>query len=130
MVKAPKKPSAADRTIGMFDRPVEPSTDDTGGTVKWVGDGRIAETIEAASERWRNNAFATQEHVSKHFNESVPGTEKYRLTKKEGWWYLEQYRLDKSGAAYHYAGLMFADDNLYELTGLLVKASKEKYGHE
>ncbi len=117
-----KKSSAADRTVGMFPdpAPVVLVTDD-------VTDApRQAETIEAAAERWRANAFFTQEHLSKHFNDCVPGKEKYRLTLKDGWRYLEQFRLDKSGGAYHYCGLMFADENLYELTGLLAKASREK----
>ncbi len=122
-----KKPNAADRTVGMFDTPapVEVSTEDNLSEAS-----RGSENIEQAAERWRNQAFFTQEHLSKHFNESVPGKEKYRLTLKDGWRYLEQFRLDKSGGAYHYCGLMFQDANLYELTGLLVKASKEKQSHE
>ncbi len=115
----PSKPSAADRTVPMFS-PVVPTTEDA------TDAPRMSETIEVAAERWRNNAFFTQEHLSKHFNESLPGKEKYRLTLKDGWRYLEQFRLDKSGGAYHYAGVMFADENLYELTGLFVKAAKEK----
>ncbi len=121
---AHKKPSAASRTIGIFEPPTAPEPDITD-----VPDtARLPETIEAAAEKWRRTAFFTQEHLSKHFNESLPGKEKYRLTLKGGWRYLEQFRLDKSGGAYHYCGLMFADENLYELTGLLVKASKDKAG--
>ncbi len=124
MSKPNKKPSAADRTVDLF-QPVVPTTEDQLSEV-----GRGNESIEQAAERWRATAFFTQEHLSKHFNESLPGKEKYRLTLKDGWRYLEQFRLDKLGGAYHYCGLMFQDDNLYELTGLLVKASKEKQGHE
>ncbi len=114
-----KKLSAADRTIGMFDQPVVPSTADAEPATRVAG-----ETIETAAERWRTNAFATQ--TSKHFNDSVPGREVFRLTIKDGWRYLEQFRLDSAGGAYHYAGLMFRDENLNELAGLLVRAAKEK----
>ncbi len=127
MSKPQKKPSAADRTVGMFDAPppLEVSTEDNLSEAS-----RGSENIEQAAERWRNQAFFTQEHLSKHFNESLPGKEKYRLTLKDGWRYLEQFRLDSKGGAYHYSGVMFKDENLYELTGLFVKASKEKQSYE
>lgn len=118
------KPSAADRTLGMFDVPKPPElhTEDT----QLSEASRSNENIEQAAERWRANAFFTQEHLSKHFNESLPGKEKYRLACNDKWYYLEQFRLDGKGGAYHYCGLMFAEENLYELTGLLVKASRDK----
>lgn len=118
-----KKSSAADRTVNMF-QPIVPSTDDTPEA------GRVSETIEVAAERWRANAFFTQEHLSKHFNAGLPGKDKFRLTLKDGWRYLEQFRLDSTGGAYHYCGVMFRDESLYELTGLFVKAAKEKAGRQ
>jgi len=110
----------------MFDRPVVPTEEDTAATEILSEASRLAETIEQAAERWRANAYFTQEHLSKHFNDGLPGKEKYRLTLKDGWRYLEQFRLDSKGGAYHYSGVMFRDDSLYELTGLFVRASKEK----
>ncbi len=124
-----KKPSAASRTMDMYSVQTAAAVDAV--MAKEVHEDvqeahKQAETIEVAAERWRNNAFFTQEHLSKHFNESVPGKEKFRLTLKDGWRYLEKFSIDKSGGAYHYCGVMFRDESLYELTGLFVAASKEK----
>lgn len=85
-----------------------------------------AETIEVAAERWRDRAFTSQEHLSKHFNDGVPGKAIYRVTTKNGWSFLEQFRLGKDGMAYSWTGVMFKPDDLYEITGVLVKASKER----
>jgi len=89
-----------------------------------------AESIEQAAERWRANAFFTQEHLSKHFNDGEPGTAVYRLTEKDGWQFLEQFRLGKDGKAYGWTGLMFKDSDLYEITNVFVKASKAKKARE
>ncbi len=127
--KANAKPSAATRTVDMF-APAAVEAAIAQAQVVAPEDlhdaPKVAETVEVAAERWRANAFFTQEHLSKHFNEGLPGKEKYRLTLKDGWRYLEQFRLDSKGGAYHYCGLMLRDDSLYELTGLFVAASKEK----
>lgn len=91
---------------------------------------RQAETIEQAAERWRNNAFFTQEHFSKSFNNSEPGKGVFRLTEKDGNMYLEQFRLGRDGKAFHYAGLMFQSGDLYELTNVFVTASKARKAKE
>ncbi len=123
MVTKVKKPSAADRTVDLF-APKEQvlSTEDTTESV------RLSETIEVAAERWRNNAFFTQEHFSKHFNDSIPGTAKYRITEKGGNMFLEQFRLGKDGEAYHWSGVMFASSDLNELTNVFVRAARSKAG--
>lgn len=120
-----KKPNAADRTVDIFtgQTNVEAKEEVLEETAKG------SETIEQAAERWRNNAFFTQEVVSKSFgkpetkNQSV-----YRLTTKDGWTFLEQYRMGKDGMAYHWAGIMFPESDLYEITSVFVRASKEKHG--
>ncbi len=124
-----KKASAADRTLDMYSAQTAAAVDAV--LAQEVHEDvteatKQAETIEVAAERWRANAFFTQEHVSKHFNQSAPGKEKFRLTLKDGWRYLEKFSLDSKGGAYHYCGVMFRDESLYELTGLFVAASKEK----
>ncbi len=125
------KPSAADRTIDLFTGAIasaEAASEKEAATVQEdvKDDVRLPENIEVAAERWRNNAFFTQEHLSKHFNDSEPGTEKFRLTEKDGWMFLEQFRFGKDGGAYAWSGVMFRGTALYELTSVLVKASKER----
>ncbi len=124
----PPKPSAASRTVDMFSVANVESAQAKAAVEApdVIGVPKQAESIEVAAERWRNNAFFTQEHVSKHFNGSVPGKEKFRLTLKDGWRYLEKFSLDKAGGAYHYCGVMFLDESLYDLTALFVAASREK----
>jgi hypothetical protein len=85
---------------------------------------RQAESIERASVRWRDNAFFTQEHMSKHFNNGEAGKAVFRVTEKNGWSFLEQFRLGKDGMAYHWTGLMFRTSDTHELTNVLLKASK------
>lgn len=117
------KPSAADRTVDLF-APKEPTDFYEAATEPEAFKG--SETIEQAAERWRNNALFTAEHLSKHFNDSQPDTAKYRITVKGDWLFLEQFRLGKDGHAYHWAGLMFQEKDLYEVTSVFVKASKAK----
>ncbi len=125
------KPSAQSRTIDLFAGAIaaqEALSDKEAATVQEDAPEapRVSENIEKAAERWRNNAFFTQEHLSKHFNEGLPGTAKFRLTEKDGWQFLEQFRLGKDGEAYHWTGIMFKDSDMYELTSVLVKAAKAK----
>ncbi len=130
MSKTAKKPDAASRTLDMYS-PQNLRTEEVAQAKEVHEDApdghKQGESIEVAAERWRANAFFTQEHLSKHFNAGLPGEEKYRLTLKDGWRYLEQFRLDSKGGAYHYCGVMFRDESLYEITGLFVAASKEKH---
>ncbi len=119
--KSPK-PSAADRTVDMFSvpQPAPEEVPEAEGTV------RLPESIEAAAERWRANAIFTAEHFSKHYDANRPETSKFRLTSKDGNLFLEKFSLDVKGEAYHWAGLMFRESDLYELTSVFVKASKAK----
>ncbi len=126
-----KKRSAADRTIDLFAGAIAAqdalSEKEAATAQEDVKDApKVSETIEVAAERWRNNAFFTQEHLSKHFNDGEPGKATFRLTEKDGWQFLEQFRHGKDGQAYHWTGLMFKDSDLFEIAGVVVKAAKAK----
>jgi hypothetical protein len=118
-----KKPSAADRTVDLFTRQ---SNMDAASEVVEAIQERVAESIEVAAERWRNNALFTAEHLSKCFNQSVPETAKFRLTEKGDQMFLEKFSLDGKGQSYGWAGVMFHKDDLYELTSVFVRASKAR----
>lgn len=127
----PAKKSAQDRTLDMFSQAVADArkAETDAGLAQLASEDateapRQAENIEQAAERWRANAFFTQEHLSKHFNQGEPGTAKFRITEKDGWSFLEQFRLGKDGLAYHWTGLMFKTSDTHELTNVLLKASK------
>ncbi len=91
-----------------------------------------SETIEQAAERWRNNAMFTAEHLSKRWPDNVPNTDKFRITQKGDKLFLEKFSLGPNGVsgapptAYHWSGVMFSEDSLYELTNVFVKAAKAK----
>ncbi len=123
-----KKKSAADRTVDLFSQAVTDAKDRELLAEATVEDTvevpRQSESIEQAADRWRQNAFFTQEHLSKHFNAGEPGKAVFRITEKDGWSFLEQLRLGKDGLAYHWTGLMFKTTDTYELTGVLLKAAK------
>ncbi len=121
------KPSAADRTVDMFsvphavvEIPVETSDAPEVATNK-------AETIEQSAERWRANAFFTQEHLSKHWGNTEGQSGKYRLSKSTrlpGWILVERMGL-KDGDVYSWTGIMFPASELNEITGVFVTAAKQ-----
>jgi len=124
------KPSAASRTVDMFSVLTKEQADkqEAAEAASAAAEDakeapKQAETIEQAAERWRNNAFFTQEHMSKSWGNAI---EKgvFRLTERNGWLFLEQYRNGRDGMAFHWAGVMFPTTDLYELTNVFVKASK------
>lgn len=113
------KASAAARTVDMFapaELPV--STEDTADETK------VAETIEQVADRGRDKAFETAEFLSKRWGEVIDGGT-YRLTLRGDLMLLDQFRHNgKESGAYGWTGVMFPKRDLYELTGVLVKASK------
>lgn len=124
------KSSAADRTVDLFAPPTkdvvsvaQPLETDDASESKAPGG-----SIEVSAERWRANAFFTQEHLSKHFNQADQETGKFRITTSKGlpgWLLLERMGLNK-GDVYSWTGVMFKESELYEVTGVFVKASKAK----
>ncbi len=142
-MKRSSKPSAADRTLDLYAKAViaaapkieDATNEDALDKPRQAGPNgpNGPETIETASRRWRDNAFYGQELLSKHFNdapEDKANTATFRLTSKDGWLFLEQYRHGKDGMAYHWSGVMFPYSDLYELAGVIVKAAKEKQSRE
>lgn len=120
------KPKAEDRTIDLFSgktRQEEVSTEDA------VEAHKTPETVEEQAERLREKAFETAEHLSKHWGQAIDGGT-YRLTTRGQFMLLEQFKHNGHPAAYGYTGVMFPISDLYELTGVLVKAAKEKKAKE
>ncbi len=116
-----KKPKASDRTIDIFtgQTNVEAAED----VPEDVSHGDPS--IEANADRWRDKAFEVQEHLSKYFNTNEPG-ESFRLTERGDLMLLEVFG-STSGKTYSkWTGVMFHRDSLYELTSVLVKASKAR----
>lgn len=134
-----KKSSAADRTVSLFQEAIQKATEPTKEEIATAPEDAPeaikapAETIEQQAQRWRDTAFYGQETVSKHFGVELmdkAGKETFRLTEKDGWMFLEKYANSKDGMAYHWSGVMFRSESLYELTGLFVKASRERKAKE
>lgn len=97
---------------------------------------RGSETIEQAAERWRANAFYTQILASKH-HESEPSEKTdlgtFRITSAKelpGWWFLERFGNGKDGKAYSWTGVMFRDEDTYELASVVLKLARSKKDKE
>ncbi len=112
----PKKPSAADRTIGLFGQPAE---------VEVIQEERDGERVpfEEDADRNREAAFKGQEWCSKYFGSyEAPGNE-YRMSRKGEYYYLETI-LKEVGkpSAYGYSGVMVHRRDLLEFTKVCVAA--------
>ncbi len=121
----PTKPSAADRTIDMFaSAPIEtvPEERDEAGE-------RVP--IEQDVDRLRDNAFKGQEWTSKHFaRQEAPGNE-YRVSMKNGHYYVESLHKTQGGATvYGYTGIMVHEADLYNLVSVMVQAVRDKQKKE
>ncbi len=115
------KPKASDRTVDMFTGKTK--AEELAAAIEDIYENpKSAETIPEAAERWRANAFFTQQHISKHFEDSEYVGGKYRLTEDDKWMYLERYGTNKPGSVATYTGLMFPKSDIGELTGVFVKA--------
>jgi hypothetical protein len=124
-----RKSNATDRTVDIFSG--KSREDEAQAEAEDVKEApRLSENIEQAADRWRANAMFTAEHFSKHYDSSEPEIETFRLTSKDGNMFLEKFSSDKKGKAYHWSGVMFREDSLYELTNVFVKAAKSKRDRE
>jgi len=103
-VAAAKKPSAASRTINMYERHKHQES--------------VEEAVDA--DRFREVAFKAQEWLSNAL--PTPEPSKYRVTHKGRFYYLE--RLTDN------AGMMILDDDLYEATKVMVAAVRAKQAEE
>jgi len=155
MARKTTKPPAEDRTIGLFTQktPLEEAQEALKN--QQLEDAKeeakdASPKIEDNLDRYRNQAFQVQEWTSKAFGavdvldasstdkrESNPAgvsTEKslescsqWRLSKRNGWLYLEQTRsVGKGMSAYHYAGVMFPESALEDLAEVFQRAVSAK----
>lgn len=116
---------ASDRTVDMFTGLTAVESKESEELDIQETEKGPDESIEQSAERWRNTALFTAEHLSKYFNDSIPGTSKFRLTEQNNNLYLEKFEVGKDGEAYSYAGLMFSTADLPELTSCIVAAYKD-----
>lgn len=121
------KSQAKDRTIDLFsgktkEEEIAVALEDIQEPVG----AKEPETIEQASERWRERCFQTSEYLSKRFGKEAIDGGSYRLTVRGGQMLLEQFRHTESGkGAYGWTGIMFPETDLYDITSVFVKAAKE-----
>jgi hypothetical protein len=128
-----KKPTAADRTMGLFGQP--PVVDEA----KALAEAEVLAPeekgervpVEQDADRMRDAAFKGQEWTSKYFGSfEAPGNE-YRLTQRGPYYYLETI-LKEVGkpTAYGYTGVMVHERDLMELTKVMVAAVRAKQAKE
>ncbi len=121
-----KKPTAADRTVNMFEvaRPE---------VIEAVDDDEKAERLpmEQDADRIRDKAFAGQEWASKFFGLPEAEGNEYRVSLKGGHYYLETlHKLPGGKTAHGYSGLMVHERDLYAVVRVLVEAVKAKQKKE
>lgn len=125
-----KKPTAADRTMGLFGQPPAVEEREIEVLAPEVKDGE-RKSVEEDADRMRDVAFKGQEWTSKYFGSyDAPGNE-YRVTHRGEYYYLETI-LKEVGkpTAYGYTGIMVHDRDLMELTKVLVAAVRAKQAAE
>lgn len=126
MAKPPKKPSAADRTLGMFGQPPAAEEREIEVIEEKEKDGE-RRTVEEQADHSREKAFIGQAWATKYFGSfEAPGNE-YRVSHKGQYYYVESI-LKEVGkpTAYGYTGVMVHDRDLMELTKVLVAAVRAK----
>jgi hypothetical protein len=125
----PKKPSAASRTVDMFAQP--PPIDDRPIEVEEKAPEHAGERVplEQDVDRMRDQAFLVQQWTTSAFgapeNQAVK-SEEFRITKRDGFYFVETLRSEPGKPAYGYSGVMVREENLYSLTACLVQAVRAK----
>lgn len=130
MAKPPKKPSAADRTLGMFGQPPAIEEREIEVLEAEQKDGERV-PVEQDADRMREVAFRGQEWTSKYFaSPEAPGNE-YRLSLRGRHYYLETI-LKEPGkpTAYGYTGLMVHERDLEAMTKVMVAGYRAKVALE
>ncbi len=128
-MKKPAKPSAVDRTVGMFpeptpidQRPIEAVDDDERGE-------RVP--MEEDVNRLRDQAFRVQEWTTKNFGIPEADGNEYRISRKGQHYYLEMlHKTPGTPTAYGYTGLMVHERDLYNMVACLVRAVRDKQASE
>ncbi len=127
----PSKPTAAERTVDLFTGKSKVEAQDEALRISTDADvsetAKSKETIEEASQRWREAAFVGQEWTTQHFGRPESKGRQYRLTLRNGWAYLEQTDSEGKGA-YHYGGIMFPEYALPLLADVIVPAARTVKG--
>lgn len=126
----PKKPSAADRTLGMFGQPPAVEEREVEVLDEEAKEGeRIP--MEEDVDRMREKAFQGQEWTTKYFGKyEGPGNE-YRVSKRGEYYYVEAI-LKEIGkpTAYGYTGIMVHERDIMELTKVMVAAVRAKQAED
>lgn len=121
-----KKSSAADRTVSMFGEPVQ---DQDSRAVEAVQEDEKAERVpmEQDADRMREKAFTVQEWTTAAFGKPEAVGNQYRVSKRGEYYYVETLS-KKPGAkeAYGYVGLMVHENDLFNLTEVMVRAVRDK----
>ncbi len=125
----PEKPTATDRTLGMFTKltPIEEREIEV--IQEEVSGERIP--VEEGADGMREAAFRGQEWTSKYFGSyEAPGNE-YRMSRKGEYYYLETI-LKEVGkpSAYGYTGVMVHRRDLLEFTKVCVAAVRALQAEE
>lgn len=123
-----KKPKAADRTVSFLDGKTEEEKANEAERIKQgldnVEQPKEAVTIERSVDRWRDQAFQGQEHVSGAFGDENAEENQYRCSIKGNHFYLEKTGNNDRGA-YSYAGVMFPIWDLLKVARVFVAAARE-----
>ncbi len=128
---AARKFRAEDRTVDMFSGSTR--EEEARAAIEEVPQEQRQEYrgIEGEEDRWADSAFRGQEWTTKLFytsseqHQTACAASAFRLTMKGGWMYLEK-KEGQQDKAFHYAGVMFTETDLWLLTQTLVKKAWAK----
>ena len=128
--KAKGKPSAAERTLGLFGQPTVIQEREIEVIEEEAKEGERVD-VEQDVDRMRESAFRGQEWTSKYFGSyDAPGNE-YRVSHKGEYYYVETIMKEVGKpTAYGYTGVMVHDRDLESLTLVLVAACRAKKAAE
>lgn len=125
-----KKPSAADRTLGMFGNPPPVEEREVEVLEEAAKEGERV-SFEEDADRMRLVAFKGLEWTTKYFGSFDAEGNEYRVSHRGQHYYLETI-LKEVGkpTAYGYTGLMVHERDLMPLTKVLVEAVRAKQAKE
>ena len=87
--------------------------------------------LEEDVDRMREKAFLGQEWTSKYFGTPDAEVSEYRVSLRDGYYYLETLRkMPDAKTAYGYTGVMVHERDLYAMVKVLVQAVRDKQQRE
>ncbi len=120
-----KKPSAADRTVSLFQEPQIEAPQDEEKSERQTLEESTAEGQERAG------AFLGQSWATKFFGIPEPHGNQYRVSFKDHHYYLEKLsKLPGMALAHGYTGLMVHENDLLPMVTVLVQAVRDKQAKE